>query len=353
MVWRLRRCFDRVVPASTIEEETMTRLSRVTGASVALTCAAAVAVAGAASGSTSAPTNVLPRGGKVVATIAIPKGYGGFALGEGAVWAMSDGVSTLTRIDPQSNRVAARITVKPVNACPPYVCGEPAAGNGAVWVPRASDNSVSRVDLSTNSVTATIPVGKTPTAIAVTPGAVWVANAGGPSVSRIDPATNTVVATIRLGPVWDASDRAAVTVGAGAIWASFPKAVVRIDPATNAVTATIALSDESCGFLAATAYAVWASGAGCSSGLTRIDPRTTRLVGRARAFLTPIGLGVGYGSLWIADIDRKTIDRVDPRTGRLVARLPVGGIPIRLAIGFGSVWVRDDTGRVLRIQPQR
>jgi len=309
-------------------------------------------MAGPASASTSAPTKVLPRGGKVVATIAIPKGYGGFALGEGSVWAMSDDVSTLSRIDPHSNTVAATVKIKPVSLCPPYVCGEPAAGNGAVWVPRASDNTVSRVDLSTNSVTATIPVGKTPTAVAVTPGAVWVANAGGPSVSRIDPATNEVVATIRLGPARAASDRAAVTVGGGAVWASYPKAVIRIDPATNAVTASIRLSDESCGFLAATAYAVWASGAGCSSGLTRIDPRTKRMVGKATAFLTPIGLGVGYGSLWIADIDRKTIDRVDPRTGRLVARLPVGGIPIRLAIGFGSVWVRDDTGRVLRIQPQ-
>ena len=107
-----------------------------------------------------------------------------------------------------------------------------------------------------------------------------------------------------------------------------------------------------CGFLAATAHAVWASGASCATDLTRIDPRTNRLAGKATAFLRPIGLGIGYGSLWIADIDRKTIDRVDPRTGRLVARLPVGGIPIRLAIGYGSVWVRDDTGRVLRIQPQ-
>jgi streptogramin lyase len=69
--------------------------------------------------------------------------------------------------------------------------------------------------------------------------------------------------------------------------------------------------------------------------------------------MAPIGLGLGFGSLWVADIDRKTIDRVNPRTGRIVARLRVGGIPIRLAIGFGSVWVRDDTGRVLRIAPQR
>ena len=330
----------------------MTRPSRVTFAIAALACAVAAAGAASATSSMSAPSKPLPRGGKVVARIAIPQGSGGFALGEGAVWAMSDDVSTLTRIDPRGNTVAAKITVKPVNFCPQYVCGEPAAGNGAVWVPRVSDNAVSRIDLSTNSVTETIHVGKYPTATAVTPGAVWVANAGGPSVSRIDPATNEVVATIRLGPARAASDRAAVTAGAGAIWASVSNTVLRIDPATNAVTATIRLSDEPCGFLAATARAVWASGASCASGLTRIDPRTKRPAGKATGFLRPIGLGVGYGSLWVADIDRKTIDRVDLRTGRIVARLPVGGIPIRLAIGFGSVWVRVDTGRVLRIKPQ-
>jgi len=53
-----------------------------------------------------AASTALPPGGKVVAKIAIPKGFGGFALGEGAVWAMSDDVSTLTRIDPKSNKVA-------------------------------------------------------------------------------------------------------------------------------------------------------------------------------------------------------------------------------------------------------
>jgi hypothetical protein len=26
---------------------------------------------------------------------------------------------------------------------------------------------------------------------------------------------------------------------------------------------------------------------------------------------------------------------------------------VRLGVGFGSLWVRDDTGRVLRIEPQR
>ncbi|MDX6538559.1 MAG: hypothetical protein QOI71_169, partial [Gaiellales bacterium] len=111
--------------------------SRATRIGAAL--AFAIALAGAATSSASTPAKALPRGGRIVAKIAIPAGYGGFAVGEGAVWAISDSVATLTRIDPQANAVMASIKVVPVNACPPYVCGEPAAGNGAVWVPRASD----------------------------------------------------------------------------------------------------------------------------------------------------------------------------------------------------------------------
>jgi YVTN family beta-propeller protein len=332
----------------------MKNLSRVT--SVIVTFACAVAVVGArATASTSAPSNSLPRGGKVVATIKIPEGSGGITLGEGAVWSMSDAVSRLMQIDPKGNAVTAKINVTSVKACPMYVCGEPAVGNGAVWVPRAPDNTVSRIDLSSNSVTARIPVGPTPTAIAISPGAVWVANAGGPSISRIDSATNKVVATIRLGPAQAASDAAGVTAGGGAIWANVPNlnAVVRIDPATNAITKTIRLSKQPCGFLAADKRAVWASGAHCSSAITRINARTNKQTGTVKGEMAPIGLGLGFGSLWVADLDRKAIDRIDPRTGRIVARLPVGGYPVRLAVGFGSVWVRDDTGRMLRIRPQR
>jgi streptogramin lyase len=65
-----------------------------------------------------------------------------------------------------------------------------------------------------------------------------------------------------------------------------------------------------------------------------------------------VGLALAFGSVWVAVLGSANVDQIDPRTGRLVARLRVGGIPVRLAVGFGSVWVNDDTGSVLRIQPQ-
>ena len=330
----------------------MNGVRRSTVASIALLV---LAIGVVVSSSASAGGAALPRGGKVIAKVPIPEGSGGFTVGEGAVWSLSDAISTLMRINPQGNSVTARIKVEPRNPCPQYVCGEPAVGADAMWVPRAPDNAVSRIDMSSDTVAATIPVGPYPVAAAVTPGAVWVVNALGPSVSRIDPATNRVVATIRLAPRSTASDRGSLVAGAGAIWATVPnlKTVVRIDPATNAVAARIRVSDFPCGQMAADSRAVWVSGAHCSPFVLRIDPRTNRQTGTVKGTVAPVGLALGFGSLWVADLDRKTIDRVDPRTGRIVARLAVGGYPVRLAVGFGSVWVRDDTGRVLRIKPQR
>jgi YVTN family beta-propeller protein len=339
------------------------RLRRAILAGGSIACAVGVGVVSTAS--VFAGSDGVPRGGKVVASIRIPQGSGGLAVGEGAVWAMSDSASTLLRIDPKRNTVSARIKVKPNNPCPafPQACSEAAAGQGAIWVSHPSDNTVSRIDPQTNRVLATIPVGRHPDGIAVSPGAVWVANSGGPtvnsggpSVSRIDPAANRVVATIETGPARGCcSDFMQLTVGGGSVWVGVPNltSVVRIDPATNAVTATIRLSVQPYGFLAADKSAVWSSGGHAAGVVARLDPRTNRLSGSFNGAETPIGLGLAFGSLWVADLDSKVIDRVNPHTARTIGRLRVGGYPVRIAVGFGSVWVRDDTGRVLRIRPQR
>lgn len=324
-------------------------------ASVWIACAVGVGAASSAAGHERGAG--LPRGGKVVARIGIPENSGVLAVGAGAVWTTSDAVSMLMRIDPKKNAVVARTKINLHNRCPelPGSCGEAAIGNDAVWISRVSDNAVLRTDPRDNSVGAPIPVGPQPEGIATTPGAVWVVDKGTPGVSRIDPATNRVVATIRVAPTRACcADHMAITTGGGAVWVSVPSssAVIRIDPATNTVTARVRLPGQPCAFLAADHRAVWAAGGHCAPTVMRVDPRTKKFSVRVKGLIAPIGLALGFGSLWVADLDSKAIDRVNPRTGRIVGRLPVGGYPVRLAVGFGSVWVRDDTGRVLRIKPQ-
>jgi YVTN family beta-propeller protein len=251
------------------------------------------------------------------------------------------------RIDPARNTVVARIKV----VSPPEAA---AAGDGAVWLSNPEDDTVSRVDPATNRLTASIHVGPRPAGIAISPGAVWVADAYGPSVSRIDPATNRVVATIRVGPVSACcSDHMSLTATANALWVAVPNAntIVRIDPASNRVVATLALPFSPCGFLVADGGGIWSAGGSCADEVGHIDPRTRKVTG-AVPEPHPVGVALGFGSVWVAAIDSADVDQIDPRTGRLVARLHVGGAPVRLGVGFGSIWVDDDNGRVLRIQPQ-
>ena len=304
----------------------------------------------APTGSTLAPA--LPPGGKVVARIRVgranppQRGGGALAVGEGAVWAMSDAKATLMRIDPARNAVVARIKVDP-----PEVA---VAGAGAVWLSNPSENTVSRVDPGTNRVTATIRVGPYPEGIAVSPGAVWVVNAGDPSVSRIDPATNRVVATIRVGPKGDCcAEHTNVIASPRAVWVALTngQSIVRIDPATNHVVATARIGYPPCGFLAADETGVWSTGACGGDVVARVDSRTNRLTTRL-AELYPVGIEVAFGSVWVA-LGSGNVDQIDPQSGRPVARLHIVGLPVRLAAGFGSVWVNDDFGRVLRIKPQR
>jgi streptogramin lyase len=297
-----------------------------------------------------------PNAGTVIARVPIAPGTGGFAVGEGAVWTVSDAGPTLYRIDAAKNKVASRTTIQLDLPCPasPPGCGEIAAGNGAIWLSHPNDNTVSRFDPRANRIVATIHVPNQPEAVATAPGAVWVAGRGGPTISRIDPRSNRVVATIRVGRASICcSDHMAVTASPGAVWATVANenTLVRINPATNRVDAKTHLTTQPCGFLVADSRTLWAAGAHCGSAVSKLDVKNAKPIGTVTGSRSPIGLALAFGSLWLADLDARSVERVDPGSGRIVSRMRVGGIPVRLGVGFGSIWVRDDSGRVLRIKP--
>jgi virginiamycin B lyase len=288
----------------------------------------------------------LPAAGRVVARLRVPAEGGPLAVGEGAIWAMSDTTSTLLRIDPTRNAVVARIKIPEGE--------DAAAGDGAVWITHPQRDAVSRIDPRTNTVGATIHVPGRPSGVAVSPGAVWVADAAGPSVTRIDPSSDRIVATIPIGPGrLCCTDHMSLTAKGKAVWVALPagKRIVRIDQQTNRVTAVVRLDFLPCGFVAIAGGAVWSAGADCSDLVARIDARAMR---QTAALTEPhaVGIAPGYGSVWVAALQTGNVERIDPRTARVVARLHVGGFPVRLAVGFGSVWVNDDKGRLLRIQPR-
>jgi YVTN family beta-propeller protein len=282
-------------------------------------------------------------------------------FGAGAIWVKS--LSTqVTRIDPRTNRVIARI---PVGSG----WGDFAFGFGSVWVTSFDTNIVSRIDPRTNRVIARIATaGLAPMGIAATKDAIWVANHhadpyGGRvnqtgSVVRIDPDTNRVVAKIPLGahePVGGPDNMASA---AGDIWLNIPNQalVVRIDARANRVAAQIPV-EIGCGHIAGVADAVWVA-EGCSDSIVRIDPASNRIRARIATSANTYPLAFANGSVWATTNDLRLI-RIDPSSNSIVwsfdiapAARPTGGPWFTIAAG--SIWFSDsDRDRVIRLSLPR
>ena len=132
----------------------------------------------------------------VVATIAVGGAASQVTVAAGAVWVGGWDTGMLVRVDPATNRIAARIRVGRPQESPIAV----AATAEAVWVVDFGDAQVLRVDPATNRVVARIPVRGGAGGIATARGAVWVTSGEGGDqhhgwVQRIDPSRNRVVAT--------------------------------------------------------------------------------------------------------------------------------------------------------------
>ena len=151
------------------------------------------------------------------------------AAGGGSVWILSDSAGVLSRINPGTNRVEARIKVSPGSVA---LC----VGFGAIWVSDRVHNQVQRVDLKSNLLTGSIAVGKNPRFLAAGEGAVWTLDQGAGTVTRIDPGTRQVTATIDVQAPGGGGDIAA---GGGRIWvvSTNPSRPLQcIDPRLNRVT---------------------------------------------------------------------------------------------------------------------
>ena len=292
-----------------------------------------------------------PRTGEEVAAIpleGINDVFTQVAFGAGSVWVSSGYYSmgppdargpgdVVLRIDPQTNRVVDRIPVDPPTGL--------AFGHGSVWATSAGYGTLTRIDPETGEVEAKIEVGRGAVDVAADEGsgAVWVAGLylpkdyGGYDIpqhspdnklSRVDLETNRVVAEI---PIRDSPEGGAdkVAVGEGAVWVqSVDGQLSKVDPATNEVTATVSVG-ESSSKLAVYGGSVW-------SMVQAEVPREHAKPGGPRTTL-------GF-----------RLVRVDPRAMRVVASEDIGPIPRigtgGLAAGGGYVWFSSGEG-LARVAP--
>jgi virginiamycin B lyase len=167
----------------------------------------------------------------VASGLADPSGELSVATGAGSVWLLTDPRGVLSRVDPATNRVTARIPVRPGSFAAGF-------GFGSVWISNTGEatgkvGSVQRVDPARNEVVATIPVGPGPRFLAVGEGAVWTLNQGNGTVSRVDPELDRLAATIQAEVPGSGGD---IAVGAGRVWVrATPILLSVVDPASNQV----------------------------------------------------------------------------------------------------------------------
>jgi YVTN family beta-propeller protein len=160
------------------------------------------------------------------------------ARGGTSIWASST-APVIVQLDAGSGRLVRRIA---------GVGGACAAGFGSVWVAEYYRHVVSRINPRTGVVIARIPVTSDPTRIAVGTGSVWVTTQHPSAVWRVDPRSDRIAAVIPL----PATTRR-VAIGAGFVWVTsgtyagepgVPQrggTVSKIDPRSNRVVATIKL----------------------------------------------------------------------------------------------------------------
>ena len=266
--------------------------------------------------------------------------------------------SGVGRLDPATGDVLEAV---PLGPAPSTV----AVGEGAAWVIDANDQTVARIDADEPDDPQTFSTGSTPIDVAVGAGAVWFANLGPDlfpgSVSRLDPDSKVVIETIELPPnpgglppsPWEGFSRQHIAVTSDAVWAINPDLTVsRIDPRTNRLVGRV--SGVRATNIAAGDTGLWVVDQ--EDRIAEIDP-TTNAVARtidldAESLAT---LAVGGGSVWVTDPSGGTVTRIDPGQDRddIVQRsIPLDEWVSGIAYGDGAVWATNEiTDRVYRIDP--
>jgi virginiamycin B lyase len=227
-------------------------------------------------------------------------------------------------------------------------------GAGSLWVGAWRDREVVRIDPRSNRVAARFPAGgPNPVGLAVDAGTIWVVHRDTDEVVRLDPRTGQVEARIRLGPLpfqVAPGDRrflpSLVAVGAGAGWVVSDRgAVARIDAASNRVVAMVKLGRQGAGGIAVAGRIVWIAQGG--HGMARIDAASNRLLRTVRLDVQADRVAADGATIWVGgrSMDPSlesagAVARIDAATGRVREIVP-SGLPTGLAAGVGAVWITE------------
>lgn len=278
---------------------------------------------------------------------------GAALLGAGAYQATRNAAGGLSEVRPNHVGVIDTDTNEVVDEIQVGIRPGPVEfGGGSAWVGNLDDQTLTRIDPATRSTIKTIPLGeKTPTGVAFGAGALWVAHGQRGQLSRVDPQFERVTDTLQLAS--PESQRGAVDVGEGSVWAVYGDATMaQVDPRDARVSAK-AYVDAAPAAVVVARGLVWLANAS-TADVTRFNPGTFEQgplgtaisVGR-----TPTAIAFGHEAIWVANTEDDRVTRIDPAT-TATTPIPVGDGPTAVAVGADGVWVANTAGGTIsRIDP--
>lgn len=263
-------------------------------------------------------TRIDPETNAIIATIALGEpdflwGPTRLAFGHGSVWALDALSSSVVRIDPLTNRIATTIPL----GSPTQVSTGPlglVVTSDATWVANtwgtteAPNGSVVRIDPQTNRIVARIALGSAPSdsgpvGVAASDDAVWASVPSTRSIVRIDPTTGSAVAEVpKL-----ACAHGQLAADGSSLWVADCTSIRRIDIRTNALTLTVPMPRATgVGVLgvAVGLGSVWVQ----AGPLVRIDPANGTVMSVLP--LEPVvndcaySIAFGFDSVWVRQHDR-------------------------------------------------
>ena len=111
---------------------------------------------------------------------------------------------------------------------------------------------------------------------------------------------------------------------------------------------------------AAVAIPIFAFGQGGSGGLADVAPNSVaiidagqnKVVGSVSVGIRPSTVAADASSVWVGNVDDRTLSRVDARTRTVLSNISLGTTPTGVAVGAGAVWVANGIlGTVTRVDP--
>jgi len=258
------------------------------------------------------------------------------AAGDGEVWAVSPTTGLATALDARTGKVLAEVAfaAKPRHF---WALAGAAVGAGAVWVTDAPAHQVIRIDPTSDRVAARVDTGTVKAnGLAVRDGAVWAI--GGHTLVRIDPSTNEVAASIQLSML-----ATAISTSSDGPWiaglTSKGGLIVHVDPATDARANVLTTPGQLLG-IAASKGSIWVSGRQVSGypaddRVFRIDPASdqpgpqTSIDAKAGVLPVTITRGLRYST------DEPCSDQPCNQTLDVFASAHVTGAPVIVLVHGG------------------